>query len=227
MYKNSDCILLAAGRSRRMNSEINKQFMEINNKPVLYYSLNKILNNKYIDNIYLVLEDIYIEYCKKNILNKWFSGIDKIKIVIGGENRQDSVYNALNIVHGEYVLIHDAARPFLSDECISNAVKYANEYGASSCYVTPNDTIKFNNDSEIKTLKREKLLIIQTPQCFKKSKLICAYNYINKHGINVTDESSALDLIGEKTYFYLGNRLNIKITNKEDIYIGESIQRLF
>lgn len=72
MYKNSDCILLAAGRSRRMNSEINKQFMEINNKPVLYYSLNKILNNKYIDNIYLVLEDIYIEYCKKIYLISGF-----------------------------------------------------------------------------------------------------------------------------------------------------------
>ena len=227
MYKKSDCILLAAGRSRRMNSGISKQFMEINDKPILYYSLNSILNNEGIENIYLVLEDIYVEYCQKNIIYKWFFDSNKITIGVGVDNRQDSVYNALNIVKGKYVLIHDAARPFLTKECIDDAIKYAYEYGAASCYITSNDTIKINYNGEIKTLNRENLLVIQTPQCFEKSKLVSAYKYVKQHGIIINDESSALDLIGERTYFYLGNRFNIKITSREDIYIGESIQKVF
>lgn len=227
MCKKTDCILLAAGKSRRMNSDVSKQFMKINDRPILYYSLNSILNNKNIDNIYLVLEEIYVEYCRKNIIDKWFFDSNKITIVIGGNNRQDSVYNALKIVKGNYVLIHDAARPFLTNECIDNAIKYAYEYGAASCYITSNDTIKLKCNGETKTLDRENLLIIQTPQCFEKSKLISAYNYVKQCGIIITDESSALDLIGERTYFYLGDRFNIKITSQEDIYIGESIQKVF
>ncbi len=108
MYKNLIVYFWRTGRSRRMNSGISKQFMEINDKPILYYSLNSILNNEGIENIYLVLEDIYVEYCQKNIIDKWFFDSNKIIIVVGGDNRQDSVYNALNIVKGKYVLIHDA-----------------------------------------------------------------------------------------------------------------------
>lgn len=218
----SDCVILAAGNSTRMNSHISKQFMEIGSKPILYYSLSKVINNKFIDNIYLVLEEKYIEYCKEYIIDKFFKGID-MEIVIGGRTRQESVYNALKLVKGDYVLIHDSARPFLSDECIINAVKYANIYDASSCYIRPFDTIKFKIDESIETLPREDVFIIQTPQCFKTELLLLAYDYVNSNNLVITDESSALDSINKSTYFYPGDRENIKITTIEDLYIGEGI----
>lgn len=221
MYK-SDCVILAAGNSTRMNLHISKQFIEIDNKPILYYSLKKMISNKYINKIYLVLEDRYVKYCFDNIIDKFFRGID-IDIVIGGSTRQESVYNALKLVKGDYVLIHDSARPFVSDQCIINGVEYAYKYNASSSYIKSVDTIKFRKGNSIQTLFRDDILIIQTPQCFKTELLLRAYDYINKNGLSITDETSALDLINESTYFYLGDRENIKITTIEDLYIGEGI----
>ncbi len=221
MYK-SDCIILAAGKSSRMDLPIGKQFVELSGKPILYYSLHKMINNENINEIYLVLNEKFIDYCRDNILNRFFKN-HNINIVKGGESRQESVYNALKVCKGEYVLIHDSARPFVSETVISEGVKYAHIYGASSSYVKPVDTMKINLGDKITTLKREDMLIIQTPQCFKKEKLMRAYDYVNENSLCVTDESSVLDLIDEFTYFYLGDRYNIKITTKEDLDMGEVI----
>lgn len=221
MYK-VDCVILAAGKSTRMNMSLNKQFLEINNKPIIYYSLYKFLNHKYINDVILVLNNEYEEYCVKNVIKRFF--LDrKIKIVLGGELRQDSVFNALMVVTSDYVLIHDGARPFVSMNCITNGIKNAYKYEASACYVLPKDTIKINKGSHVEVLNRENLLCIQTPQCFKTSVLIYAYDYVKKNNKIITDETSALDLVGKKTYFYLGNYFNIKITTKEDLYFGNVI----
>lgn len=217
-----DCIILAAGNSTRMNMSLNKQFLEINNKPVIYYSLYKFLNVDFVNNVILVLNDDYKKYCIENVINKFFPNY-KIKIVIGGFRRQDSVFNALKHVDTQYVLIHDGARPFVSYKCIKNGIENAYKYGASSCYVLPKDTIKINKNNYIKTLNRDELLCIQTPQCFKTNTLFSAYDYVIKNNITITDETSALDLIGEETFFYLGDYFNIKITTKEDLYFGDVI----
>ena len=221
MYK-VNCVVLAAGKSTRMNMDLNKQFLEIMGKPVIYYSLLKFLKHEYINKIILVLSADSEKYCKENVINKFFPN-ENIQVVYGGERRQDSVLNGLKHVNSDYVLIHDGARPFLTNETISKGIEKAYEYGASSCYVTPKDTIKYNNNNEIFSLEREKLLCIQTPQCFKRSILLSAYDYVNKHKINITDETSVLDLIGEKVYYYLGEYFNIKITTKEDLYFGNII----
>lgn len=217
-----DCVILAAGKSTRMNMELNKQFLEINNKPVIYYSLYKFLNSDYINNVILVLSKDYITYCIENVIDKFFY-TDKIKIVVGGCRRQDSVLNALSHVESDYVMVHDGARPFVSEECIKNGIKNAYRYGASSCYVLPKDTIKINEGNSINTLNRDNLLCVQTPQCFKISTLLAAYDYVVKNDKTITDDTSALELIGEETYFYLGDYFNIKITTKEDLYFGNMI----
>lgn len=217
-----DCIILAAGKSTRMNMGLNKQFLKIGDKPVIYYSLYKFLNNNYIKNVILVLNKDYRDYCIKNVIDKFFPNME-IKIVIGGCRRQDSVFNALKYVTSDYVLIHDGARPFVSEQCIKNGIENAYNYGASSCYVIPKDTIKINNGDSVSTLNRDNLLSVQTPQCFNVNTLLYAYSYVEKYKKIITDETSALDLIGEKVYFYLGDYFNIKITTKEDLFFGNVI----
>lgn len=217
-----NCVILAAGRSTRMNMGVNKQFLVIKDKPIIWYTLNRFLNHKYISKIILVVSDEDKDIFKENILDTYFK--DKnIVLVLGGKERQDSLLNALEFVESEYVLIHDGARPFVSYECITEGIKMAYKHGASSAYVLPKDTIKINENNSIRTLNRNDLLSIQTPQCFKTKVLISAYEYINKNNKSITDESSALDFIGEKTYFYLGDYFNIKITTKEDLILSEGI----
>lgn len=217
-----ECIILAAGRSTRMDMDLNKQFIELNGKPIIYYSIYKFLNNTNISKIILVLNDDYKDYCIENVIKRYFSN-ENITVVIGGERRQDSVLNALKFVESEYVMIHDGARPFLTDKCIDEGIYFVKMYGASSCYVMPKDTIKIGEGMNVKSLNRDKLLCIQTPQCFKTSILLSAYDYVKKYDKIITDETSALDMIGEKTYFYKGDYFNIKITTREDLFFGDVI----
>ena len=135
-------IILAGGRGKRMGSSISKQFIEIKGKPILYYTIKKFMENENIDNIIVVLPPDEIDYFKENILNKYSMAVDKI--VEGGKERQDSVYNGLKSISNledNIVLIHDGARPFLSDRIINDGIKYAKLYGAAAPGVMPKDTI--------------------------------------------------------------------------------------
>lgn len=217
-----NCVILAAGKSTRMNMGVNKQFLVMKDKPVIWYTLNRFLSHNYISKVILVVSDEDKDIFKKSILDTYFK--DKnIVLVLGGKERQDSLLNALKFVESEYVLVHDGARPFVSYNCITEGIEMAYKYGASSAYVMPKDTIKIKEDENIKTLNRNNLLCIQTPQCFKTNILISAYEYIKKNNKSITDESSALDFIGERTHFYLGDYFNIKITTKEDLILSEGI----
>ncbi len=223
MYK-IDCIILAAGKSTRMNMGLSKQFLEINGKPIIYYSLYKFLTHKYINRVILVLNPEQEKYCRERVIHRFFRDREKnIYVVYGGETRQDSVFNGLNHVISDYVLIHDGARPFVSYGCITKGIESAYRYGASSCYVPSKDTIKIRENENVYTLDRDKLLCIQTPQCFDKNLLINAYLKVKDGNYTITDETSALDIIGGFTYFYTGDYFNIKITTKEDLWFGESI----
>lgn len=222
MYK-IDCVILAAGKATRMNMNVNKHFLIMNGKPIIWYAINKFLNHHYVSRIILVVSDEDRCTFESEILKKYFEG-ENIFLVLGGKERQDSLSNALEFVESEYVLVHDGARPFVSFECITQGIEKAYEYGASSSYVLPKDTIKIREGEEsFKTLNRNDLLCIQTPQCFKTKLLINAYDYVKKNNKVVTDESSALDYIGENTHFYLGDYFNIKITTKEDLILSEGI----
>ncbi len=222
MYK-VDCVILAAGKATRMNMNLNKHFLIINDKPIIWYTISKFLKHDYVSRIILVVSDDDKFLFESEILKKYFQG-ENISLVLGGKERQDSLFNALRFIESEYVLVHDGARPFVSFECITQGIEKAYEYGASSPYVLPKDTIKIKEGKEIfRTLNRNDLLCIQTPQCFKTNLLIDAYDYVKKNNKTVTDESSALDYIGENTHFYLGDYFNIKITTKEDLILSEGI----
>lgn len=224
MEKNC-AIILAGGKGTRMGKEINKLFLEIKEKPLLSYTLESFQRNKYIDTIILVSAKEELEYCRSEIVLKY--SFDKVKQVIsGGDTRQQSVLNGLNAI-GEcnIVLIHDGARPFVSQKIINDSIKYADLYGACACGVRPKDTIKvknYNGFSE-STLDRDKLFCVQTPQSFKRNVIMNSHrNALNKN-ISATDDTMIVEICGYDVFLYEGSYTNIKITTPEDLFLGEKI----
>ena len=215
-------IVLAGGRGKRMNYHKSKQFIEIKGKPVLVYTLEKFIYNKSIDEVILVLPEDEVDYCKKEVLQKYSLKVDRI--VIGGKERQDSVFNALEAMEkANIVLIHDGARPFISEKIIEEGIKYANIYGAAAPGVTPKDTIKVKNEDNISvdTPDRNTLVAVQTPQCFKYDEIYQCHRKIKEENAIVTDDTSVVERYGHKVYLYEGDYTNIKITTPEDLILAE------
>lgn len=219
-------IILAGGKGKRMNSKVSKQFIEIKGKPIIYYTIKKFNENKNIDNIVVVLPQDEVDYFKENVLEKYMLKVDKI--VIGGAERQDSVYNGLKSLEQDsvdIVLIHDGARPFISDRIIEEGINYAAVYGASAPGVMPKDTIKIKNEEgfSINTPKRETLMAIQTPQVFKFNEILRCHEKIKEDKILVTDDTMVVEQYGYNVYLYEGEYTNIKITTPEDLILGEKL----
>lgn len=217
-------IILAGGKGKRMGSKVSKQFIEIKGKPVLYYTIKKFLDNKNIDKIVLVLPKDEIDYCKKEVLDKYSIKIDKI--VEGGTERQDSVYNALKSINNtDIVLIHDGARPIVSDRIINDGIKYAKAYGAAAPGVMPKDTIKIKDKENflIGTPDRNTLMAIQTPQVFKYDEILKCHEKVKGNKDVVTDDTMVAEKYGYKVYLYDGEYTNIKITTPDDIILAEKL----
>lgn len=217
-------IILAGGRGKRMGYARSKQYINLDGKPILYYTLKQFIDNKLIDNVVLVVPEDEKDYCKNEVLDKFKLSIDRV--VFGGAERQDSVYNALvELEDSEIVLIHDAARPFTSQKIISEAVKYARLYKAAAPGVMPKDTIKIKDDDNfsVDTLVRDNLVAIQTPQAFDFDLIYKCHREIKKRGIVVTDDTRVVELLGNKVYIFEGDYTNIKITTPEDLFLAECL----
>ena len=217
-------IILAGGKGKRMGSAISKQFIDIKGKPIIYYTLKKFSENKKIDNIIVVLPEDEVKYFKENILKKYELRINKI--VIGGKERQDSVYNALKSLKNsstDIVLIHDGARPFISERIINEGIKFAEIYGAAAPGVMPKDTIKVKNEKNfsIDTPNRVNLVSIQTPQVFKFDEILECHEKIRYNGEKVTDDTMVVEKYGYSVYLYDGEYTNIKVTTPEDLILAE------
>jgi len=218
-------VILAAGKGERMGAGKNKQFIEINGRPVLYHTLKAFSDCPAIDAIVLVCAMDEMEYCRAEIVEK-YSFMKVTGIAEGGAERQDSVYNGLKKAGDcEIVLIHDGARPFVSAGIIEEGIKYAEKYGACTCGVTPKDTIKMKGGSGFSecTLDRNILFSVQTPQCFKKELIEGCYEKIKDEPIRFTDDTSVAEYFGYKVFLYTGSYSNIKITTPEDLPVAENI----
>lgn len=218
-------IIAAAGMSNRMGSKINKQFISIDNKPILAYTIEKFESCNYVDEIIVVAKDEEIEYCKREIVRKY--GFNKVfKVVRGGKTRQDSAYNGLLALDekADIVLIHDGARPFVKKENIIDGIKGVLEYDACVIGVPVKDTIKVVNSSNDvdKTPNRDKIWAAQTPQCFKHNIIMEAYKKAIRDGFIGTDDSMLVERIGYNVKMVMGSYENIKITTPEDLIVAES-----
>ena len=217
-------IVLAGGRGKRMGCVQSKQYIDLNGRPILYYTLKQFIDNDLVDKIILVVPEDEKDYCKNEVLNKYELIVDGL--VSGGDERQDSVYNALVELEGsEIVLIHDGARPFVSQTIINNAIKYARIYKATAPGVSPKDTIKIKdeNNFSLDTLKRSDLVAIQTPQAFEFNMIYECHKKIKEGHIVVTDDTMVAELFGNKVYIYEGDYTNIKITTPEDLILAEHL----
>jgi 2-C-methyl-D-erythritol 4-phosphate cytidylyltransferase len=230
MYKGNyvSVIIAAAGMSNRMGSKINKQFILIDNKPILAHTIEKFESCKYIDEIIVVSKDTEVEYCRKEIVRKY--GYKKVSnIVKGGKERQDSIYNGIMALNErtDIVLTHDGARPFVRLESIIKGIKGTLEYGACVIGVPLKDTIKVvdTTDEVHHTPNRALLWAAQTPQCFRIELLKEGYEYAISEGIVGTDDSSLVEKKGYRIKMLMGSYDNIKITTPEDLIIAESFAK--
>ena len=223
-------VILAAGKGKRMNSDTLKQYMLLKGKPVLYYSL-KTFQESFVDEVVLVTGNDEIEYCRKEIVDK-YSFTKVSAIVPGGKERYHSVAAGLMAIDSaDYVFIHDGARPFVTLEILDKLFDDVCEHGSAICAVHVKDTIKIADDQgfAITTPNRHSLWQMQTPQTFEFAiirdayeKLIASEVRILSQGIDVTDDAMVLETFtNKKIRLTEGDYHNIKITTPEDLEIGE------
>jgi 2-C-methyl-D-erythritol 4-phosphate cytidylyltransferase len=216
-------IIVAAGSGERFKSEVPKQFLQINGKPVIVHTIERISEAPSIDSIILVLaEDRAAEF---NARRAEFPKVTAV--VAGGSSRAGSVLNGLNAVPEgcEIVAVHDGARPLISIDEIERVVAKAKETGAA-CLVAPvTDTIKSIRGGEIAaTLDRDKLRRAVTPQAFKVELLKRAFELADLDG-SATDDSYLVEKLGHPVAVVEGGSANIKITHREDLVLAEALMR--
>ena len=219
-------IIVAAGKGKRMGTDIKKQYLELNGKEVLAHTIEKFQVCDEVDEIIIVTGQEEIEYCTDHIWKKY--GFSKIKkIVAGGKERQDSVYKGLLGASGatEIILIHDGARPLVRLEQIKASIETAAKEGACVIGVPIKDTVKIcNKDQFIKeTPSRDTLWGVQTPQTFKYDLIMRAYKEAFEKDLVATDDSMMVEALGYPVKIVQGRYDNIKITTPEDLVIAKSM----
>lgn len=219
-------IVAAAGRGKRLGTQIPKPFVMLNNYPIIYYSLNVLSESEVIDYILVIVAKDRVVYCQQEVVEKYkFSKI--YNVIEGGEHRQDSIYNGLKKVlpDTDLILIHDGARPFVTHQLIERTIAEAKEIGAAIVGVPPVDTIKSINDEQWvgETLDRDKLVMIQTPQVFRYTLLKDAYEKAYQENFYATDDALLVKRIGGKIKLVDGDYENIKITVPYDLLVAEAI----
>ena len=216
-------IVLAAGSGKRMNSQVHKQYLIIQDRPVLYYSL-KEFEDSAVDEIVLVVGKGEEEFCRREIVDKY--GISKVKAIVeGGKERYHSVFEGLKQTSdADYVLIHDGARPFVNQDIIRRCMQEVQKYQACVVGMPVKDTIKIADEEGYakQTPDRKNVWMIQTPQTFSYALIYEAYEEMLKtEDTAITDDAMVLERIkGKKSKLIEGSYRNIKITTPEDLLIA-------
>lgn len=219
-------IVLAAGNGSRMKSDIPKQYINIDDRPIIYYSLKVMEESKYIDEVILVTRAEDIDYCRNEIISKY--NFSKVKeIIAGGSERYYSVYNGLKYASkSDYVWIHDGARPCIDEDILAGLYDASQKYGTAVAGVVTKDTVKIVDEEQMvsTTPQRAKVWIVQTPQVFETKELIKAYDKMLESSsiCNITDDAMVMESFGTlKVRMVEANYLNIKVTTPEDIFLVE------
>ena len=219
-------IIAAAGKGKRMGKGYNKQYIPLGDKPIVAHTIEVFENMGLIDEIILVVGEGETALAEKDIIYKYnFKKV--VKIVEGGAEREDSVYNGLKAVNinCDIVLIHDGIRPFITDSIIEKSIETAKDLGACVVAVRVKDTIKVvNKDMEVDyTPDRDALWAVQTPQTFRYELLLEAYEKLRISDMKVTDDAMLIERSGHTVKIIEGSYENIKITTPEDLILGEGI----
>lgn len=220
-------LVLSAGQGKRMGTSVQKQYIELEGKPVIYYSLKAFEDSQLIDDIVLVVGEGQREYARREIVEKY--QLSKVKdIVYGGRERYDSVWQGLRAISGKqgYVFIHDGARPFVDEDILRRAYDTVSSCRACAAGMPSKDTIKVVDEENfiVNTPKRKYTWMVQTPQVFEVSLITEAYSRLMKgETVNVTDDAMAVEQMMEvPVKLFEGSYENIKITTPEDLKVASA-----
>lgn len=223
-------IIFAGGTGQRLNNgenSIPKQFLKINEKPIIIHTLELFQNHHSIDKIYIAIHPDYYEYMQKLVKHYYIT--KTAGIVKGGATGQDSIYNALKLAQSEnpedsIVLIHDGVRPNITEDVITKNIECAKKNGnaitCTSCFETI--LVSENGKNPQHVPYRKHTYSAQAPQSFHLGEIVQAHEYTRKVNPNYTDIVDSCTLfktLNKPTYMIFGNRGNIKITTIEDLYI--------
>lgn len=221
-------IIVAAGSGVRMKDALRKQYIPISGIPILGHTLLVFDACDMIDNMILVLPKSDFDYCSKTVIST-LRFQKKIEMVEGGEKRCDSVYNGLMALDKKtnIVVIHDGVRPFIREDQIKESIIQARKTGACILAIQVYDTLKCVDQSGniTKTLERENVQFAQTPQTFKYDLILKAHTSAKKDGFIGNDDAQLVERIGGKVKIITGSRLNIKITEKEDLIFAQALAK--
>lgn len=221
-------IVLAAGSGSRMQSDIKKQYMLLDGKPIIYYAL-ETFEKSAVDEVILVVSPGETSYCKKEIVEKYcFQKVTRI--VEGGKERYNSVFEGLKAASNtDYVLIHDGARPFITQEIVERAMKCVEECHACVVGMPVKDTIKIIDEEGYskETPERRNVWMIQTPQCFEYHLIYDAYQkMLQNEDKAITDDAMVLERVSHVPVKLIeGSYRNIKITTPEDLLVAQAYRK--
>ena len=219
-------LIPAAGMGKRMGAAINKQYLLLNNKPIVAHTIAVFENAPFVDDIYLIVPEAEIPYCREHVVERY--GFGKVrKIVAGGAERQNSVLNGLRAVNepgsDDVVLIHDGARPFIPLPVLEQTAAMAVVRDGVLVAVPAKDTVKIVRDGVIKgTPARESIWLAQTPQAFRYGTIRAAHEAAEAEGFAGTDDAMLVERLKKEVHIVMGDYRNIKITTPEDLVVAEA-----
>lgn len=225
----ASAVIAAAGEGKRFGDGARKQFLPLGGKPVLAYSAETISRSDLIGEIIIVVPGDCLGSVKTDIVDRL--SIPKVsRIIPGGPERQDSVRNGFDSISGrpDIVVVHDGARPLVTQELLEEVIREAYACGGALAALPSNDTIKRSSGGMYVdgTTPRESLWLAQTPQAFGYDVLKNAFSKASDDGFRGTDESQLVERTGVKVKIVKGSPYNIKITNPEDLRLGELILKI-
>lgn len=217
-----DLMILLGGKSSRFQGDINKVYCLINNKPLFLNSLDIFLKFKEIKKIILVYNS-KDELILKEILHKYGYNRLDIECIMGGEDRYNSVYNGLLHCNYDNVIVHDGARPNIDEDTVKKALRENEKFECVSVAVKMSDTVKEVTKNSFKTICRDNLYIMQTPQITRTKLLFdCLKNVKKEDGI--TDDLMAIEKYSNVLpHLVMGNKNNFKITTNEDYILMKNL----
>ena len=225
----ANTIIVSAGKGHRFLKEKKKQFYLLGDRPILAHTLDKFENCPLIHSILLVVGQEDMDYCLKEIIEKY--GYRKIsQLIPGGRQRQDSVKNGIDLLpkETEIVVIHDGVRPFVTKEMIEESIRSAVKCQAVATAMPVKETVKMvqRDGIVLQTLDRDSLWQIQTPQTFQVNVIKEAYHKATADGFIGTDDASLVEHLGVKVHILPGAYSNIKITTLEDLMLANLILQM-
>ncbi|OON93296.1 MAG: 2-C-methyl-D-erythritol 4-phosphate cytidylyltransferase [Candidatus Epulonipiscioides saccharophilum] len=225
--------IVAGGLGSRMgDTNLPKQFLRLNDKPILIYSIQKFFDIMDITKIFVLVPESYVEYTEE-LVKKFIGHSERIIILKGGINRNDTVMNSIRYIQdnlgidkNDICITHDAARPFVTEEIILENIEKASRFGAVTTAVQATDTIliSLDNDRIDKVPQRDNMYQCQTPQTFNINLLLKCYERLtDEEKEKLTDVTKIFILQGETVKIAKGEYFNIKITTQTDLIVAESI----